>query len=344
MLNNLPRGQTIAIAVAATILVIFMIFLWDIIVSILMLILGGVTIAFLLSPLAKRFENFMPRSWAVLSSLLCLLFAIVGIIMLLLPIISKQLADIYIQIPQVINTIKHWGDNINAQLSEWGYVQDGINFGDSKWITDRIGQFIAGLLARASGFAVMITNLSLTMVLAFYFIKDREKMLMYLELLVPQKYRSQVICVGNELKRQLGAYVRGALTVSVFTGAITAIGLAFIGVKSYIVLGLVMAICDLIPYFGPLLGAIPILLLTMNQGFNSVIYALGVIFIAQQLEGLLITPRVMSSAAGLHPAVVLIALTAGGSMAGILGMFFALPVLVAFRTCFTTFFRCNKKC
>jgi predicted PurR-regulated permease PerM len=103
------------------------------------------------------------------------------------------------------------------------------------------------------------------------------------------------------------------------------------GVRSFLPLGLIVGVFNMIPYFGPLLGAIPALIMALPQGIGTVLLAALALFTVQQLDSMVISPRIMGALTGLHPGSVLLAITMGSSLGGIAGMLLAIPLTLAIR-------------
>ena len=101
-----------------------------------------------------------------------------------------------------------------------------------------------------------------------------------------------------------------------------------------VALGLLMGACELIPYVGPLIGGVPIVLFALPMGLPATLWALGVTIAVQQLEGYFLSPRLMAGATGLHPVYVMLLLSAGGLLGGLAGMILALPAFVCLRGAF----------
>ena len=135
----------------------------------------------------------------------------------------------------------------------------------------------------------------------------------------------------KEMRREIAGYFRGQLLVSGAVGLLTALGLLIVGVPAWLVLGLVMGLCDLIPYVGPYIGALPNLLFSLPQGITTVLWALGTVVAVQQAESVFLSPRLMSGATGLHPAYVLLLLSLGGMIGGVVGLLLSLPLFVCVR-------------
>ena len=120
-------------------------------------------------------------------------------------------------------------------------------------------------------------------------------------------------------------------------GALAAVGLALIGLRSALVLGVIVGVLNMIPYFGPVLGGIPAVLMALTQGgLRQALFTAALLFGVQQVDNLLISPRIMGSVTGLHPAVVLLAITLGGSLSGLGGMLLAIPCVLVARSLLRT--------
>ena len=125
--------------------------------------------------------------------------------------------------------------------------------------------------------------------------------------------------------------------ISLVVGVLSAAGLMLVKVPSALVLGLLVGILNLIPYFGPILGSIPAVIMALQGGLRQAILAAVVLAVVQQLDGMIISPRIMGGLTGLSPASVLLAVFAGSTLSGIGGMLIALPFLMAIRTLFRVY-------
>lgn len=167
--------------------------------------------------------------------------------------------------------------------------------------------------------------------LAYYFLRDRERLTLHMELLVPSAFRQTAVRMVSSVHHEIGSFLRGQLLISAVVAALSAVGLLLAGVRSFLALGLIVGLFNMIPYFGPILGAIPAVLIALAQGPVTALFASLALFAVQQIDNLIISPRIMGSMTGLHPALVLLAITLGSSMMGIAGMLLAIPVALAIR-------------
>lgn len=191
----------------------------------------------------------------------------------------------------------------------------------------------------ASGFASTLLGLFLMLVLSFYLVKDSHVIAEYLKNLVPPPHREEAISLINEINQVWRDFFRGQIVLVVVVGFVTWLGLFILGVPNALVLGILAGFLELIPNLGPTLAAIPGVLMAFFQGsahlalspgwFALVVLLLYVVI--QQVENTVLVPRIIGGSVHLHPVVVLIGVLAGASMAGILGIFLAAPVLASIR-------------
>ena len=174
-------------------------------------------------------------------------------------------------------------------------------------------------------------KLLLAPLLAFYLLRDRRQISLRLLLLVPVSWRQRAARAARETKRELLAFLRGQLLLSGAVGVLTAVGLLLTGTPGWLALGILMGVMELIPYIGPWIAGIPAVLLSLQGGLVCGLWTLGVLLIIQQIEGGVLSPRLLAGATQLHPLAVLAAITAGGVLAGATGMLLAIPLLVSVR-------------
>jgi len=174
-------------------------------------------------------------------------------------------------------------------------------------------------------FFTKIFDIILAPILAFYLLKDFENIKGVFLNLIPAKYRKDLISLGQQMDKVLKSFLRGHLIVALFVGGLTALGLTIVKMEFAFVLGLIAGILNIIPYFGPIFGSIPAVSLALLQSKKMALYVLIIMVIVQQLEGNIITPRILGQSIGLHPLIIILALLAGGHLFGALGMILAVP-------------------
>ncbi len=317
----------VLIGVAAATLIFFHALIWDLLSQVLL----GAAIAWALAPLCKLLERSrFSRSWAALCAMAALVLAAALLITLLLPPLIRQFGLLADQVQPLMAQLRAMLDGVGARITAMG-LPNLID--ESLW--QRAGEYsgiaLKGIAQQASGIAAVLSRVSLAMVLAYYFLRDREMFLHRLAMLVPLAHRRRALRAAAEMRREIGSYLRGQGLVSLAVGSLTAVGLLLVGMPGWLALGVWMMLFDLIPYFGPFLGAIPIFIFSLSGGLTRILWGMGVVIAAQQIENIFISPRVLGGYTGLHPVVVILALSAGGAMAGVWGLLLALPLVVAAR-------------
>lgn len=305
----------------------------------LRLMLGGWAVAFCVEPLAGRLARRLGEKRGALAAAALWGGAVVAGLAALAPPIAAQLAELAQGIPLLTQRALDWLERINRWLSglglptlEAGRLASGALEGS--WLGQGAARVLSGTAWVAGAVVQWLTQLGLALMLGVYFLMEKKQLALRMELLVPARLRPLALRMASEVGRGLRAYLRGQALVALLVGALAALGLWIAGVRSPLALGGMVGLFNLIPYFGPLLGGVPVVLTALAQSPWTALFALIVLFLVQQLDGLLISPRVMSGATGLSPMAVLLGLTLGGSGWGVAGMLLALPVMLIIRICF----------
>ncbi len=194
-------------------------------------------------------------------------------------------------------------------------------------VVERITEAVLGLFSQL--FTILITPL-----LVYYLLRDGTALKRSALMLFPKKYRRWLARVGSEMDKTLGAYVRGMLLISFLVGLLTYTGLLLVGVDFALILGVIAGITNIIPYFGPIIGAVPAVLIALLNSPALALKVIIVIIVVQQLESQLITPQIIGRSLGLHPLAVIFVLIVGGRLFGLFGLIFAVPFTAMMRVLF----------
>lgn len=312
------------LAAAAGVIWLFRTVVWHAAVQ----LLSGAAIALAALPLTRRLERKLPAGAAAALSIAAMFAAAVLLLLLLLPPLIRQGRQLAAVLPEMYETAEQWLRNGLLWMEK-----NGLN--RPLAVPERIGEMIRTLLVRAAawigGAAGSVGRFLLAPVFAYYFLKDRKNIAQWLLFSLPVRHREVTIRIGREMKRETAAYVRGQLMISAIVGALTAAGLMICGVQSWLMLGVLMGVLELIPYAGPLMGGTLALVFSLPAGFVRTLWVLGVLITVQQLEGSVLSPRMMSGATRLHPAAVLLCMVLGGGIGGITGILLAVPAALCVR-------------
>jgi predicted PurR-regulated permease PerM len=163
-------------------------------------------------------------------------------------------------------------------------------------------------------------------VLAYFLDVEGPSIVRRVLLLVPGRHREQVRTSMVEVDAKLGAYFRGQALLSLVVGAFTTAGYFLIGLPFALALGLFMSVMEAVPLIGPVIGAIPAILVAATMSPNDIIWVIVVIAVVQVLEGNFLVPKIMGESVGVHPIVMILAIAAFGAIFGIVGVIVAVPL------------------
>ncbi len=304
--------------------------------SVLAPVFIALAIAYGLDPVIDRFERWnISRTWGIM--LLCLLMVMVltGLSLYLVPLLIHQLHALTDAVPA------YW-ERATAGFKPFlkEYIDTHPNeIEEAKasmllWLKENAAMLSRSILAGLAtsfksigNFFGNLLGLVIIPVFAFYLLRDFDLFLDNLTRLIPVKHKEWVLNLADELNTTMRNFIKGQLLVAMMLAFIYTIGLWICGCPGFLLIGVIAGFANLIPYLGLALGLLPALLLTYLSGNPTwQIIGAGLTFVVgQMLEGMVITPKVVGESVGLHPAVVLIGLTLGGTYFGFVGMILAVP-------------------
>lgn len=194
-----------------------------------------------------------------------------------------------------------------------------------------LGQRLVGMLA-----GILLSTLVTFMVAAFISV-DAPRIMQFITSLFPREDRGAFAHLLKELDRGLGGVIRGQLLICLVNGFLTWVGLALLGVNFAFVLAVIAGVLSLIPVFGTIISTIPCVLIGLTQSVMTGVLVLVWILVIHFIEGNILNPKIIGTAARIHPGLVIFALLAGEHMYGITGALLAVPVASIVQTVFLFF-------
>jgi len=308
----------------------------------------GLVLAYLLFPLVNWLDRHMPdrfhtwqiaRPLAIILTYLVVIALLAGIIAYFVPLVVEQVNVLIDNWPDLAQRFEDWGTR------GWGWYQDNIpaNWRDTvetnvrDLLDDIIRTVQNGVVATVRQVFSTISFVIGFVVIPFwlfYILHDESQVKAGLMHALPQQIRDDVLCMARLIDDVLSAYIRGQLLLCLFIGTMATIALAIIGVPSALVLGLIAGIFEALPFIGPILGAIPALIVALVTDPPSAIWVAAAFFAIQQVENLILVPRISGESVKLHPAMVMVVLVVGNELAGFVGMLIAVPVTALLRDVF----------
>ena len=291
-------------------------------------------LAYLGDPLADRLERLgLSRAWAASVVFLLLLLALVGVLLLLVPLISRQIENLIQNLPRY----GQW-----AQQTAWPWLQTRLHLDPNMFDSDRllaalkahidsiggVATVVLGKVSRSGlGIVLWLTNLVLIPVVAFYLLRDWDRLVATVDRMLPRSIQPTVAHLARESDKVLGAFVRGQLLVMLALGIFYGSGLSLVGLSVGLLIGIVAGLLSFVPYLGFIVGfgAAVIAVLVQYGDWPHLLLVCGVFVVGQLLEGYVLVPKLVGDKIGLHPVAVIFAVLAGGYLAGFLGVLLALP-------------------
>lgn len=300
-------------------------------------VLGG-AIAFLIQPAVTRLVAIgVPRALAIPLVFIVIIVGVAGVIVLVVPLGVSSFAQLQAQAPSLASAAQ---DRINAlqgsPIQVFGIAIDlkGITQTINSHLKDYLlGQFGNALTIGLTALSLLL-QLVLMLIVAVLLSVDAPAVRKDLRRLVPNDYRTDFDQIWRRVRKMLYAYFRGQLIVATLIGVFSGIACAVLGVADPVALGLIAGLTALIPYVGPFLGAIPAILVGLAAGpVKALLVAIAYVVISNVILNI-VYPKIVGDAVRLPPVLVIVALIAGFSWAGILGMFVAVPIAATLRILF----------
>jgi predicted PurR-regulated permease PerM len=333
--NQLPDYRIVLLSVG--LLVIFYLLL-----PIMAPFLIAAILAYICTPLVDRFSKIKLGRWTLgrtvaTLSVMSLLFAvIVLLILIIVPMLQKEIALVIQRLPDYLAAIK---ERIEPLLMQYFGVALSIDIEQIKsvltehWQTagNLIGQFLVTLSNHGFAIVAWVLNLLLVPVVLFYLLRDWYGMVGRIAQLIPRRWQEKTSNIAHEIDSMLAEFLRGQLSVMLLMCVFYAVGLMIVGLELALPVALIAGLLGFIPYLGVTIGLLLAILAGALQFSTAgeIVPILVVFAAAQLLESMVLTPWLVGDRIGLHPVVVIFVLLAGGQLFGFTGILLALPVAAA---------------
>lgn len=322
-MGNTDKLVKITIFSIAVVILISFLF---IISNIVKLLIIAALLSYILDPLANYFESRRLNRTSATIAIFVIISTLIGVTSLVfLPVLSQEImalqdgfitesAELMISRLEnfIINKLAFIGF---SDLHLLGRIQDATaKFGD--WIFTHL--FDA---------ASVITSIILMPFIVFFLLKDGRRYKKAFVSIVPNRYFEFSLYLLHKLNIQVGNYLRGQMLDALFVGIIAVFSLWVIGVKYFFMIGVFAGLANLIPYFGPLVGVILAVIVSILQtgSFSMAFYIIGVFIVIKIIDDVFLQPVIVAKSVHMSPLIVLLAVLIGGKLFGILGMLLAVP-------------------
>ncbi len=345
-----PNHRKRLVLVVASVVVVFLLF-YIARGALFPFIIGGV-LAYVLFPAVKGLERLMPwrnrhpdaaRVAAISVIYITALAVLIGLLALIIPPAVRQSTSLIEDLPTIYTEARAAVEELVERFAD-DIPQD---------VRDKAEEIVAGLgdtllsvaqtalgktlQAVANTFSFII-GLAIVPVLLFYLLKDGERLVSSSLSVFPKNARVHAREVVRIVNESLGAYIRAQLLLMLFVGVIVFIGLLLLDIDFAILLGLVAGITEAIPVVGPIIGAVPGIIVTLATAPEKILWVLALYLVSQLLENSLLVPRIQGNAVQMHPIVIMALLIVGSETFGVIGVVAAVPVASVARQVFKYFY------
>ena len=313
----LVRRTLVVLAVAAVALLLYRLS------GLFLLVFAAIVFATILSAMRRlitRTTGLKDGGLALFAAVLAVFAILAGVFYLFGSQITNQLDEIRERLPEAIASAQ-------AQLERWGLG------GRIRDLWNQASGDIAGMIRRAGGFALNagsgIADFLLVLVGGIFLAVNPAMYRRGIVLLVPKKAERVAAVALEDAGKALALWLRAQLVSTAAIALLTGLGLWLLGVPAWLGLALIAGLLDFIPFIGPIIAAVPAVLLAFLAGPSTVLWTIGLYLLVQQIQGNLLQPLVQKHAVDVPPAVLLFAVAGFGILFGMLGVILAAPLTVA---------------
>ena len=312
--------------VVYTILTLLSLWILFVVRDVIFLLMAAFVVMAGLRPFVDRIEKFkIPRSIAIVLTYVILASVIALIATLIIPSLVSQFQKMLEQLQEYILPLLPFLESSTGNL------------------TDQIPKLSQNVLKITTGVFSTVVGFFTFGIITFYMLVERRHFKTFLDNLIGRKVERKISVIIVAIERKLGAWVIGQLALAVIVGVITYIGLTLLGVEFALSLSIIAGIFEIVPIIGPIISAIPAVLVALTMSPMMALLVAGLFFVVQQLENNIFVPIVMRRAVGIPPIVTILALTIGGKLAGVAGIMLAVPLVVAMQVIFQSLVIENEK-
>ena len=292
----------------------------------------GAFISYLLHPVVEFLNKRGMRRWLSIVIIYLLFFGGLGYAVYMgIPMMTSQVRELSESVPELVEQYRSRVEKLNHQTANWPFgiherFEEGVVLFEN-WLS-AMPEKVMALALKLFDFILLI---GLIPFIAFYILKDFASLKKMAWYMTPKKWRKQGRAFVQEVDASLGGYIRGQIIVCAAIGVISSLLFWIVGMEYPLLLGAIIGVTNVIPYFGPIIGAIPAVVIAATISVKMVLIIVIIVVILQFLEGNILSPLIVGKSLHMHPLFIMFALLAGGEVGGILGMVLSIPILAVLK-------------
>ena len=316
--------------------------------ALLPFVLGSV-LAYIMLPLINWLDSRVrsasrgrriARSLAVLVVYGLAVFVIVSLLAVVIPLIVTELSFLWQRLPDYASqvysaapeVVQVWLDRYNQAVPE--QIRQALEQSIQDTLQSLITALQAGVLKTVTvlfGTVSFVLGLFIVPLWMFYIMRDQPEIEASFYRLVPAPYREDVRSIRALIDAVLSAYLRGQVILSFAVAIMSTVGLEIIGIDFALLLGTISGVLEVVPVLGPILAAIPIIVVTLATSPSKLFWVILLAIAVQQVENSILVPQITRGTVKLHPALSMIILVLGSAVAGVVGVLLSIPLAAVIR-------------
>jgi len=354
-------GVTAFVVLGLVVILIFLLLneasvnaLFDLIGSILMPVIYGAVLAYLLTPVfnwtcnlvdkgleksvkTAKTRKRIARAAAMIASILMLVVIVFGLILMLIPQLIKSIMGIVEALPTSVRNLQVWleqmlVDNPELESMVMPYYDTAVNYLQnwvSKVVVPNLSNIIGGLSMGVYNVLIALKNVLIGVIVMVYLLNMKEKLITQAKMIVysafPLKVANKVIEEVRYTHKVFGGFIIGKLVDSLIIGLMCFVLLSLMNMPYVLLVSVIIGVTNVIPFFGPFIGAVPAAFLILLVSPIKCLYFIGFIFLLQQFDGNVLGPKILGDTTGISSFWVLFSILLFGGLFGFIGMIIGVP-------------------
>lgn len=302
--------------------------------SVIIPLLMGGFLYYVTVPFQEELESrFKLKRWQSLTTIMLALVILTGLFISFVgPVIMKQGNNFIDNFPSIQREFQSYVTIALDQREKLPEnVKDGINNAIKK-ANEYSGKIVSNAFSFITQFISTLFLIILVPFFLIYMLKDHHRFIPFVAAPFSGRRKLFVVNLFKDIDKTLRLYIQGQVTVSFILGILLLIGYLIIGLEYPLILAMWGMVTNLIPFLGPYLAVIPALIIALIQKPIMVLYVVIIMFVAQQLEGNVITPNIMGKSLNMHPLTIITVILAAGNLGGFMAILVAVPTYAVVKT------------
>jgi predicted PurR-regulated permease PerM len=297
--------------------------------GVLVLVFISVLLASALEPIIDRVRARLPlgRGATILVVYATFFLIVIALAFVVVPAAINQAERIIEALPPVLDRTRSWAADLRPAALSTSVTAVIDSLGNLR--RPQIAPDADDVVEVGTAVIEAVVALGIVLTLVYFWLVEHARLQRYLLAFVAPDRRAGARDAWNDVESRLGMWVRGQLILMGTIGLATTAAYTIIGLPAAVLLGLIAAVAEAIPIVGPLLGAIPAVLVAATVSPETAVVVIAVYVLIQAIEGAVLVPAVMRNSVGISPWLILISLLIGGAAAGIVGAFLAVPIVAS---------------